>query len=87
MVNDPFDDSGNIAWPHLVYANGYLINTANAGSSSITTTTHADAGNFSVGMPVLVYGYDQMGNGYPPDPRYFEYKTVLSANASTGVVL
>jgi hypothetical protein len=86
MVNDPFDDSGDVPWPHTTYVDGYLINTADAGASSVTTTTAANAENFTVGMPVLVYGYDQQGSGYPPNMRYFEYKTVLSANASTGVV-
>src|SRR5947208_1663872 len=37
-------------------------------------------------MPVVIYGYDQQGSGYPPNMRYFEYKTVLTANAGTGVV-
>src|ERR1700722_20718070 len=37
-------------------------------------------------MPVLVYGYDQQGQGYPPNLRYFDYMTVASSNAGTGVV-
>src|ERR1700683_807666 len=86
MVNDPFDDSGDVPWPHTSYVDGYLINTAAARASSVTTTIAANAGNFTAGMPVLVYGYDQQGAGYPPNMRYFEYKSVLSADAKTGVV-
>jgi hypothetical protein len=85
-VNDPFDDSGDTPWPHTTYVNGDLINTVASGAASVTTTTAGNAAHYSAGMPVLLYGYDQQGWGYPPNPRYFEYKTVLSANASTGVV-
>src|SRR5205814_1109160 len=50
---DMFDDSGDVAGVGTVYTNGYLINTANAGSSSVTTTTAANAGNFNVGDRVV----------------------------------
>lgn len=81
-----FDASGDTPWPHASYTTGYKFSTAQAGALSITTTTAADAGNFAAGDPVLLYGYDQQGSGYPPNPRYFEYKEVLTANAGTGVV-
>ena len=85
-VNDFFDDGGNVPVPHSTFVNGYLINTANSGATSVTTSTASDAGIFSAGMRVLVYGYDQQQGGYPPNMRYFEEKTVSSVNASTGVV-
>ena len=84
---DFFQDWGDIVFPGTgVYSGGYLFNTASAGASSLTTTTHADAGNFTSGMRVFLGGYDQQFSGYPPNLRYFEYKTVLTANATTGVV-
>jgi hypothetical protein len=70
-------------------ANGYLINTASAGATSITTTSAANAGNFVAGQRVLVHGYDQQGQGEPPNLRYYEYKTVSGSpapNSGTGVV-
>src|SRR6266853_4655695 len=86
-LNDLFNDWGDQYFPGTgVYANGFLFNTATAGATSITTTTHADAGNFTPGMRVVLHGYDRQGTGYPPNMRYFEYLTVLTANASTGVV-
>lgn len=83
---DPFDESGDTPWPHVTYINGSLFNTAAAGATSVTTTTAADAGNFTPGMRVLLHGYDQQQSGYPPNLRYFEAKVVLTANAGTGVV-
>ncbi len=87
-VGDFFTDVGDVPFPAsaAVHVNGYLFNTAAAGAIAITTATHADAGNFTPGMRVLVHGYDQQGSGYPPNMRYFEYKTVLTADAGTGVV-
>jgi len=85
-TGDYFNNSGDIPAPNYTYTTGYLINTADSGASSITTITAANAGNFTVGMPVVIYGYDQQGSGYPANMRYFEYRTVLSVNASTGVV-
>jgi hypothetical protein len=85
LLNDMFSDWGDADWPGTgVYANGYLFNTAAAGAFSITTTTAADAGNFTPGMRAILYGYDQQGAGYPPNARYFEYKVVLTATAGTG---
>src|SRR5438309_1702203 len=52
-------------------------------AASVTT---AYAGNFTPGMRVLIHGYDQQFAGYPPNLRYFEYKTVLTADAGTGIV-
>src|SRR5882724_3859069 len=77
QLNDMFEDWGDVDWPGTgVYANGYLFNTASAGAFSITTTTAADTGNFTPGMRVILYGYDQQGSGYPPNMRNFEYKVV-----------
>jgi hypothetical protein len=81
-----FNNSGDSPAPSSTYITGYLINTADSGASSVTTITAADAGNFTVDMPVVIYGYDQQGEGFPPNMRYFEYRTVLSMNASSGVV-
>ena len=84
---DFFITSGKVPFSGSeTYTSGYLIDTANAGATSVTITTAANAGNFSVGTQVLIFGYDQQGGGYPPNMRYFEYATVTAVNASTGVV-
>ena len=81
-----FYDGGNVLVENQTYINGDLINTAASGALSVTTITAANAGYYTVGMPVIVYGYDQQGAGFGPNMRFFEYKTVANANASTGVV-
>jgi hypothetical protein len=81
-----FLTNGDTSVTSVTYANGFKINTANAGAGSITTATAADAGQFSAGMSAIIYGYDQQGNTQPPNMRYFEYVTVASVNAGTGVV-
>lgn len=64
----------------------FLINTANAGASSVTLKTIGDAVNFSVGGWVLVNSYDQQfqtdPGGYPPNARYFDYEQVTSINGA-----
>ena len=84
---DIFQTSGNAAFSgSTTYGSGYKINTATAGSTTVTTTTAGDAANFAAGNLVVVEGYDQQGTGYPPNARYFDYMTVVSAVAGTGVV-
>lgn len=85
-LRDMFDDAGDVAGLGFTYVNGDLINTAAAGAASVTTTTAANAGHFSVGMRVMIMGYDQQQAGYPANLRYFEQKTVSNVNAGTGVV-
>lgn len=60
----------------------YPINAPTLGASTVTTTTHANAGNFSAGNIIMVSG-DTHGSAfwYPS-----WYTTVVSANASTGVI-
>jgi len=82
---DAFGTSG-YGGSGTTFTNGYLINTAVGGSYTVTTSTAADAGNFSAGQQVLVYGYDQQQGGWPPNMRYFDFATVVSAVAGTGVV-
>jgi hypothetical protein len=84
-VGDFFGTSG-YGGSGTTFGDGYLINTVSAGSFTVTTSTAGNAANFSTGNQVLVYGYDQQGAGYPPNMRYFDFATVVSANASTGVV-
>lgn len=69
-----------------VYQAQYLLNSVTAGSNTVTCTTAAQAGNFSIGQLVFIYGFDQIGNGYPPGARYFEWRTVTSVNSGTGVI-
>jgi hypothetical protein len=78
---DIFWNGGDAVYSNT-YTNGYLINTATAGSYWITTTTAADAGNFTPGMRVFISGYDQGGVGWPPNMRYFDYMTVSAASTT-----
>ncbi len=64
-------------------ATTYLVNSPTEGTNTVTTTTHADAGNFSAGQTVIVSG-DAHGTSW-----WFSswMTTVVSANASTGIIM
>ncbi len=65
---------------------GYLIDTVASRSVSVTTSTPADAANFTAGDRVLIYGWAQQANTSPPNARYFEWATVTSSDDMTGEV-
>ena len=85
-TNDVFDDRGDVlrSGASENYVVGNYFNSAVAGDLSVTTTTAGDSDNFAVGDRVLLYGYDTQFAGYPHNPRFFEYKEVLTSAA--GVV-
>ncbi len=58
---------------------GYLFSTATAGASSIT----ASGTGLTAGDRVFLAGYETQGYGWPPNPRFFEWKTVLSVVGTT----
>ena len=63
----------------------YLFNNVSSGWS-ITMTTPSDASNFTAGSIVFLESGDASpGTGHPP--VHFEYNQVVSANATTGVVV
>jgi hypothetical protein len=91
-TTDPLTGFGDKNFPPAagtVNTQAYLINATAAGAVSVTTATAADAGNFSIGDDVLVYGYNQQGaeDSFPPNARYFEYRKVVSRNAGTGEIV
>ena len=65
---------------------GHLFETASAGTDTIVLKTLSDAANFSAGDRILLYGYGQQARSSPPNPRYFEYKTVSSVDLVAGSV-
>lgn len=74
--------------PTYINQETYLIDTVVAGATSVFTLTAGDAAGFSVGDDVFLYGFDQQPTGsFPPNPRYFEYRTVVSANGTTGEIV
>jgi len=60
----------------------YAINAPTLGASTITTTTAADAGNFSAGMIIFITGPTHGTSFWYPG----WYTTVVSAVAGTGVI-
>lgn len=60
----------------------YPINPPTLGANTVTTTTAANAGNFSAGNIIMLSG-DTHGAAFWFSPWY---TTVVSANASTGVI-
>src|SRR3990167_4016078 len=81
-----FNNSGYETYNAASTIFGYKINSNEAGSSTVTTSTASDAGNFTTGNKVLIYGWGQQNVSFPPNARYFEYNEVVSAIAGTGVV-
>jgi hypothetical protein len=63
-------------------ATTYPINAPTQGTNTITTTTPSDAGNFSAGQVILISGGLHSTSFWYPDWT----TTVVSANASTGVI-
>ncbi len=55
---------------------GTLIDTVNAGET-VVTLKEADT-DLAPGKNVLIYGVQQQGGGYPPNPHYFEYNKIQS---------
>ncbi len=88
-VSDPWSDNGDVDYTlasgSTAY-NGYLFNTAAAGDTSITCVTVAEAGNFTAGDRVLIHGWAQQSDNYPPNPRYHEWHVVAAADDQTGVI-
>ncbi len=65
---------------------GFRFHEVAAGSYTITLVTPSQATNFSVGEPVLLAGQEFQYAGMPPNPQYCQWDTVVSANATTGVI-
>lgn len=70
----------------LTLAGGVRFHSARAGSYGVSLVEAADAAGLVPGKKVFLGGYDQMASGYPPNWRYFEWKTIESADAETGDV-
>ncbi|MGC4035895.1 MAG: hypothetical protein QM764_08030 [Chitinophagaceae bacterium] len=68
------------------YASSYLIESVQSCEHIITCSQKEDASNFIKGNRILIWGYDQVGNGYPPGTRYNEWNEVESVNTSTGSI-
>lgn len=68
------------------FADQWLINTPTRGTSTITTTTAADAGNLAAGDWVMICSDIAFIGGSPPSMHFFQYAKVLTAVAGTGVI-
>lgn len=60
------------------------LQTANAGSSTVTLITPAQTSLFTSGTWAIITGIDMQGAGsYPPNPYYFEYVQISSIGTGT----
>lgn len=50
--------------------------TAQKGAMSITLTNLVDASKYANGKRILLEGYETQGQGWPINPRFFEWKTI-----------
>ena len=70
-----YEDEGLNDWDNFDRF-GYAIATAPVGATSVLLRSSEAAGAFQVGKLALVASYDQQGNGYPPNPRYYDWVRV-----------
>ncbi len=75
-------DFGNHTVSSLLAETSYILNAANEGDQSVTATTAAQAGNFSVGQVVYIASDALAGSA----PSVQEFNEVTSVNAVTGVI-
>ena len=68
------------------FTTGDRFEDVEIGDQTITMLTTADATNFSAGDRVLLHGFDQQGQSFPPNLRYFQWNTIASVDAGTGVL-
>jgi hypothetical protein len=66
------------------FTNGDRIRSVAAQSSVIRLLNTDSATNYRPGMPILIYGYNQDSQGYPPSIRYFQRNSV--ANVGVGFI-
>jgi hypothetical protein len=60
---------------------GHLFSTVRAGSDTVTLVNVEDAKHYAVGNRVLLYGFLQTLDGFPPGARFYDYKTIASVDA------
>lgn len=60
--------------------------TAKQGDMSITLIDMALISEFKKGSYQFLEGYDCQGQGWPINPRFFEWKWIADVNTSTGVI-
>jgi hypothetical protein len=72
----------------VIQDNAHSARTATvaAGASAVTLLTPGETSLFTVGNWALMAGLDMQGNGYPPNPAFFDYVQVAGVNSGTGVV-
>lgn len=64
-----------------------LIDSVNAGATTVRVKTLGDISKLTVGNMMLVHGFDLQGPGsVPVGPAFCEYVTITDINAGTGVI-
>lgn len=58
------------------FTNGDRIQSVAVGESRVRLLSSSAASRYRSGMPILIYGYNQDSQGYPPSIRYFERNVV-----------
>ncbi|RQZ09494.1 hypothetical protein DIE15_31345 [Burkholderia sp. Bp9031] len=65
------------------FVNGDRIESVAAGTLRVRLASTGAALKYRTGMPILVYGFNQDSQGYPPSIRYFERNTIVKVGADT----
>jgi hypothetical protein len=65
---------------------GHLFDTVASGGTAVTTTSASEAGNYAAGNRVLIYGFAQQQDSFPPNARFFEWNEVVSVSATAGAI-
>jgi len=65
---------------------GDLIKTSGSNATSVFTKTPSQAARYQPHQWVMVHSFSQQYASWPPNPRYFNYAKVISANPGTGEI-
>jgi hypothetical protein len=60
--------------------------TAGAGQNQIAVKTLLDISKFPKGRYILLEGFETQGQGWPINPRFFEWKKIADVNTTTGTI-
>lgn len=90
VSRSPFNTGGMLTYGTKTFTGGYinqgfLFSTVQAGSTTLTFSLE-DVKNFTPGQRIFLEGYEAQGQGWPINPRHFEWNKVTAVDKATGRV-
>ncbi len=83
--------AGGIGQVNDTTHNARIASDLTAGATSLTLSTPSEASRMPPGSKIMVTGYSVQGSvnsafGFPTNPHFFDFVTVVSADIGTGIV-